>query len=208
VQTNRSGIPHAATIVANSAAVVVAGASAASLFASQAAAVTGPATAPGTTAGAAVGAVAVGNAPAHAGAALESAGTDMSTVGSALGRLRIEAAQDTKLNRSGWRNAVSVDANLFTDDMAHTTQARIDAVETAQATGLALTAGTVWWALRAGGLMASLAVSLPAWRHADLLAVLPDEDDADWDLGEDDEAARDEEALRQMLAPIAEGEYR
>jgi hypothetical protein len=77
-------------------------------------------------------------------------------------------------------------------------------VETAQATGLALAAGTVWWALRAGGLVTGLLVSLPAWRHADLLAVLPDEkaDDA-WDLAEDDEAARDEQAAGRVfgLAP-------
>jgi hypothetical protein len=75
-------------------------------------------------------------------------------------------------------------------------------VETAQMTGLALTAGTVWWALRAGGLLTGLLVSLPTWRHADLLAVLPDdEDDADWDLDDDDEAARDEQAVGQLLEP-------
>jgi hypothetical protein len=74
--------------------------------------------------------------------------------------------------------------------------------ETARVTGLALTAGTVWWALRAGGLLSGLLVSLPAWRHADLLAVLPDEEDDDaWDPLDDDEAERDEQAVGQMLEP-------
>ncbi|WP_418321204.1 cadherin-like domain-containing protein [Piscinibacter sakaiensis] len=69
--------------------------------------------------------------------------------------------------------------------------------DAARATGLALTAGTVWWALRAGSLLTGLMVSLPAWRHADLLAVLPDEDDEDaaWGEAEDRESARDEDAV-------------
>jgi len=82
-------------------------------------------------------------------------------------------------------------------------------VEAAQITGVALTAGTVWWALRAGGLLAGLLVSLPAWRHADLLAVLPDdEEDDNWDLAEDDEAARDEQAVAQVFEPAFEGDLR
>jgi hypothetical protein len=80
----------------------------------------------------------------------------------------------------------------------------------ASATGLALTAGTVWWALRAGGLLTSLVVSMPAWRHADLLAVLPDdEDDEDaWDPTDDEQAARDEEAVGLVLDPRFDGAAR
>ena len=41
---------------------------------------------------------------------------------------------------------------------------------------------------------------MPAWRHADLLAVLPDDEDEDsWDQGDDDQASRDEEAVGQLL---------
>lgn len=73
-------------------------------------------------------------------------------------------------------------------------------VPATQITGAVLSAGTVWWALRASGLLASLMVSLPAWRHVDLLAVLPDDHDEDaWDLGDDDEAVRDEHAVGIML---------
>jgi len=73
-------------------------------------------------------------------------------------------------------------------------------IQAAQITGAVLTAGTVWWALRAGGLLAGLLVSLPAWRHVDLLAVLPDEKDEDaWDPGDDEEAVRDEHAVGVML---------
>jgi hypothetical protein len=73
-----------------------------------------------------------------------------------------------------------------------------------------LTAGTVWWALRAGGLVAGLLVTLPAWRHADLLAVLPDDEDADadWDLAEDDEATRDEQAVGRLFEASNDGDLR
>ena len=79
-----------------------------------------------------------------------------------------------------------------------------------RAASAVLTAGTVWWALRAGGLVASLLVVLPAWRHVDLLAVLPDDEEDDpWDrLGDatDDEATRDEDAVRRVFEPVREGE--
>jgi hypothetical protein len=48
---------------------------------------------------------------------------------------------------------------------------------TIQATGAVLTAGAVWWALRAAGLLASVMSSVPAWRQVDLLAILPDDED-------------------------------
>jgi trimeric autotransporter adhesin len=79
--------------------------------------------------------------------------------------------------------------------------------DVARLSALALTAGTVWWALRAGGLLSSLLVSLPAWRHADLLVVLPDDEDDDtWDAAEDDEAARDDQAAGRVFEPALEGE--
>ena len=78
-------------------------------------------------------------------------------------------------------------------------------VEVAQATGLALSVGAVWWALRAGGLLASLIGTLPTWRHVDLLAVLPDEeDDRNWDVDGDDEARRDEQAVDELMASASE----
>ena len=83
------------------------------------------------------------------------------------------------------------------------------AAEVSRAAGIALSAGSVWWALRAGGLLASLLGVLPAWRHVDLLAVLPDEEDEDeWDRADDNEAARDEHAVGRMLEPSLEGEPR
>jgi hypothetical protein len=79
--------------------------------------------------------------------------------------------------------------------------------DVAQATGIALTLGTVWWALRAGGLLASLAGALPAWRHIDLLAILPDEEDGDvWDHDPDDEVLRDDEAVGNVFDTASEGD--
>jgi len=75
------------------------------------------------------------------------------------------------------------------------------ATDAAQAAGAVLTAGSVWWALRAGGLVTSLLGSLPTWRHVDLLAVLPDDDGAEgWNRDADDEAERDEMAFDRLLS--------
>ncbi len=65
-----------------------------------------------------------------------------------------------------------------------------DPVRVASAT---LTAGFVWWLTRSGGLLTSILMGIPAWRHVDLLPVLaPARDDEDDDgLGaesQDDEA--------------------
>jgi hypothetical protein len=76
-----------------------------------------------------------------------------------------------------------------------------------QATGVALSIGAVWWALRAGGLLAGMLGTLPTWRHVDLLAVLPDDDDDnDWDADDDAEALRDEQAVGNLLEPEIEGD--
>jgi hypothetical protein len=130
-----------------------------------------------------------------------------------LGALRVQAPQTVAQSRSAQRVGGDLDdARLTPLAAAASVAAQVDLVEATQATGLALTAGTVWWALRAGGLLAGLVVTLPAWRHADLLAVLPDaEDEENWDPADggevaDDEAARDERAVRQMLEPVAERE--
>ena len=51
-------------------------------------------------------------------------------------------------------------------------------------TAATLSAGTVWWALRASGLFASLLTSMPAWRSFDLLPVLnrnENDEEAPWD---------------------------
>ena len=71
-----------------------------------------------------------------------------------------------------------------------------------QTLGVALTAGSVWWALRATGLVAALLASLPAWRQFDCLPVLAEEEDDDtphWSPAEDAEAARDEAAVERDL---------
>jgi hypothetical protein len=51
-----------------------------------------------------------------------------------------------------------------------------------------LSVGAVWWGLQAGGLMAGLLASLPAWRSFDVLPVLRDEaedDELTWESDED-----------------------
>ena len=68
-------------------------------------------------------------------------------------------------------------------------------------TGVALSVGAVWWATRAGALVASLLMSAPAWRNFDPLMVLgpEDEDDRDWAGAMDDQAAQDEMGIADVF---------
>jgi hypothetical protein len=50
-----------------------------------------------------------------------------------------------------------------------------------------LTAGFVWWLTRSGGLLTSILMGVPAWRHVDLLPVLAPARDDDDDDGDDDD---------------------
>jgi hypothetical protein len=57
--------------------------------------------------------------------------------------------------------------------------------------------------------MSSLLASLPAWRQLDLLPILPDDDEDKrrWDREDDEEAVRDENAVREMMS-VADAEWR
>ena len=60
-----------------------------------------------------------------------------------------------------------------------------DPIRVASAT---LTAGFVWWLTRSGGLLTSILMGIPAWRHVDLLPVLAparEDDDDDGELAGD-----------------------
>jgi hypothetical protein len=66
-----------------------------------------------------------------------------------------------------------------------------DPVRVASAT---LTAGFVWWLTRSGGLLTSILMGIPAWRHVDLLPVLAprgDDDDEQEDDNDDADTATD-----------------
>ena len=73
----------------------------------------------------------------------------------------------------------------------------------AEAAGLTVSVGVMWWSLRISNLLKVWIASMPAWRHVDLLSILrDDEDETDrqthW--GEQDmEANRDEHAVEQVL---------
>ncbi len=51
-------------------------------------------------------------------------------------------------------------------------EVKVDATRLA---GIAFSVGAVWWAMRIGGLMASLFATVPTWRQFDPLLILPDE---------------------------------
>ena len=74
-------------------------------------------------------------------------------------------------------------------------------------TGAAFSAGLLWWASRAGGLLASLALSLPTWRGLDPLNIVgrtqsnPD----DWGHAQSDEGdgTLDDTAVDDLLANMS-----
>jgi hypothetical protein len=71
----------------------------------------------------------------------------------------------------------------------------------ARITGMALSVGAVWWAARAGGLLASMLASAPAWRHVDPLPVLGrDEEQPNIDWGEPEkEPSNEDEQAAEMF---------
>lgn len=58
------------------------------------------------------------------------------------------------------------------------------------AASVSFTAGLVWWLTRAGGLLTTMLLGVPAWRHVDLLPVLMGGADEDGD-GDDENASDD-----------------
>jgi len=75
------------------------------------------------------------------------------------------------------------------------------ALESARIAGMALSAGAVWWAARAGALLASMLASTPAWRHVDPLPVLgrdEGEPQIDWS-GPDKEPAEEEASAAKVF---------
>ncbi|MBN8281906.1 cadherin domain-containing protein [Zoogloea sp.] len=73
--------------------------------------------------------------------------------------------------------------------------------------GIVLTAGAVWWASRASGLIAGLLMVAPAWRTLDPLPVLGPVDDSEMDWGRrmDDEMTRDEIGAADLFDQEREG---
>ena len=75
--------------------------------------------------------------------------------------------------------------------------------ESAKFSAVFLSVGAVWWGLQAGGLMAGLLASLPAWRSFDVLPVLRDEeedDEMDWESDQD----RNRQPRREGLDGLSE----
>jgi hypothetical protein len=84
----------------------------------------------------------------------------------------------------------------------HDDDPRLDiAFGSARITGMVLSVGAVWWAARAGGLLASMLASAPAWRHIDPLPVLGRDEDhpnIEWGEPEEQPSAEDEQAAKMF----------
>jgi hypothetical protein len=69
-----------------------------------------------------------------------------------------------------------------------------------------LTAGFVWWLTRSGGLITSILMGIPAWRHVDLLPVLASREDDDNDDDEEPIDAGLHEPLDSESAHLESGQ--
>ena len=78
-------------------------------------------------------------------------------------------------------------------------------IEAVKLGGVAISIGMVVWALRTGGLLASLVASVPIWMRFDPLPILVFDDDEDehdgpdWGLRSDADTAREEQAARDLF---------
>ena len=80
---------------------------------------------------------------------------------------------------------------------------RLNAAATARIAGIVVSAGFVTWAIRAGGLLSTLLLSMPAWRSIDPLPILaPEEDRPKWKS--DAEQEREEAAMSALWNTGAE----
>jgi hypothetical protein len=76
-------------------------------------------------------------------------------------------------------------------------------VNSAEVSGIALSAGVVWWASRISGVIGSLLSSMPAWRQLDPLPVLASDDEEssdEWDDTYDRQSNADEVAVSRLLS--------
>ena len=123
---------------------------------------------------------------------------------------RLDAASITGPTGLADADAKRVMANLSPEE-----QRNIQVVlNSTKLSGVVLSIGAVWWATRAGGLLASLAATAPAWRSIDPLPIFGRTDDEEKDLyskdSGDDEAERDDQAVKNLLDAnnrLGEGAY-
>jgi hypothetical protein len=138
----------------------------------------------------AVAAAAPANKPAGAG------DTPQVVVADAL--LAFDAPQLSTLDGSDMRVEILSSRGV---DLGRAFESDLD-LDTMRLTGMVLSVGFVWWALRASGLLASLLASAPVWRHVDPLPVLSPTDKGRavaWTVKRDAEAEREEEGAARVL---------
>ncbi|MDS4012894.1 MAG: cadherin-like domain-containing protein, partial [Candidatus Accumulibacter sp.] len=111
-----------------------------------------------------------------------------------LQQFQIETLRYTSM--SGDRRGAAEDftaARPAAPDQPNHTEPFEVGLDAARTVGVAFSVGAVWWALRVGGLMASLITAVPAWRQLDPLPILPDKAGpgrpGDW-LDDDDAPAQ------------------
>lgn len=80
------------------------------------------------------------------------------------------------------------------------------ALQAVRMTGFVLSIGTIWWAIRASGLVASMLMAAPAWITFDPLPVLgpKDKDEPDWGETPDPDTAPDERNVEEIFEDVDE----
>ena len=88
-------------------------------------------------------------------------GSDTSSLQSLVGRVWAVGGRTSDRGRADVEDVVSP----HRQDKHPMEQLLIEVTQPAKLTGLSLTAGFVWWLTRGGGMLATVLMSVPAWRH-------------------------------------------
>jgi Cadherin domain len=121
-----------------------------------------------------------------------------------VGRIADSALRSlTQLHRGD-----AIDAELPQHPADHQPQALSEKLSAAlrdplSVASVSFTAGFVWWLTRAGGLLTTMLMGVPVWRHVDLMPVLagpaPDDEDADATIDDKRHDELDEAALADLF---------
>ncbi|HND80822.1 MAG TPA: cadherin domain-containing protein, partial [Accumulibacter sp.] len=132
----------------------------------------------------------------------------------AMNQVAISDVTASMVSQTTFSKSTSKVQNIPTTDLSfaiqsHTTTESLTSsvqVNSTKMVGVSLSVGVAWWALRAGGLLASLAASLPTWRGIDTLMILRDREEGD-DWGNDpDENNRRRQKMLPDRPPVSDEE--
>jgi hypothetical protein len=138
---------------------------------------------------------------------LSSVDFDLGTTGGDLRTSLIEASKRVELMQLHRGNSVEANLSGALDKMADGSGGLEDALSNpwTVAGGVSMSVGFLWGLTHSGGLLASMLMGAPAWRHVDLLPVLVrSDDDDDEDAQAADTAFKNSDRTEENESTMAE----